>query len=172
MTTDITELLQVGANVATILAVPFAAWGVVTYIIDQAREARVEEENIYLQLNRSYDSFLDQMLAHPDVYQTDWITEDLLIEARRRLLFERLVSSLEQAYILLFATNGRGETTYMLRLQSSWADYMNFWCQRADFRALLPKLLEGEDADFSAYLMRIHDRVVRDLERKKGRSAS
>lgn len=170
MTPQTIELIEIGANIATILAVPFGVWGIWTYVVDQHREAKVEEENIYLQLNRSYDAFLDQMLAHPDVYAQDWISENLELEARRRILFERLVSSLEQAYILLFATHGRNDSDYMKRLQASWEDYMQFWCRRADFRALLPVVLEGEDPDFSDHLTRIHDRVVKDLERKKGRA--
>jgi len=29
---------------------------------------------------------------------------------------------------------------------------MREWCRRPDFRAMLPKILEGEDADFAAYI--------------------
>ncbi|MDP3814668.1 hypothetical protein [Pseudomonas sp.] len=43
------------------------------------------------------------------------------------------------------------------RMWQSWEDYMHFWCQREDFRALLPALLEGEDPDFSLHLLRIAD---------------
>jgi hypothetical protein len=41
------------------------------------------------------------------------------------------------------------------RLWQSWEDYMHFWCQREDFRALLPEMLDGEDPDFSRHLLRI-----------------
>ena len=171
MPPHVIEGLEIGANIATILAVPFGVWGIWCYLREQKNEAQTEEEKIYLQLTRSYDAFFDQMLQHPDVFHADWITDNLEQEARRRLLFERLISSLEQAYILLFATPNRGDSDFMKRLQASWNDSMHFWCQRLDFRTLLPVLLEGEDPDFRAHLMRIHDRVVRDLERKKGRES-
>ena len=34
----------------------------------------------------------------------------------------------------------------------SWEDYMREWCRRADFRAMLPELLEGEDPEFGHYI--------------------
>jgi len=37
----------------------------------------------------------------------------------------------------------------------SWEDYMREWCQIEDFRTRLPDLLRGEDADFSAYILRL-----------------
>jgi hypothetical protein len=37
----------------------------------------------------------------------------------------------------------------------SWDDDMREWCQRDDFRAVLPKLLEGEDDEFSTYILEI-----------------
>ena len=39
-----------------------------------------------------------------------------------------------------------------LRLSRSWEDYMREWVRRADFRDILPQLLEGEDADFMHYI--------------------
>ena len=32
---------------------------------------------------------------------------------------------------------------------------MREWCQREDFRKLLPKLLQGEDPDFAAYIRKL-----------------
>ena len=32
---------------------------------------------------------------------------------------------------------------------------MREWCQREDFRALLPTLLHGEDAEFAEYICRL-----------------
>lgn len=37
----------------------------------------------------------------------------------------------------------------------SWEDDMREWCRRADFRALLPALLEGEDDAFSTRIRAI-----------------
>jgi hypothetical protein len=39
-----------------------------------------------------------------------------------------------------------------MRRWLSWEDYMRVWCRSADFRALLPVLLEGEDPEFGVYI--------------------
>jgi hypothetical protein len=44
-----------------------------------------------------------------------------------------------------------------LRRWSSWEDYMREWCRREDFRALLPVLLQGEDAEFVTYIQKLAD---------------
>jgi hypothetical protein len=43
-------------------------------------------------------------------------------------------------------------TAQQRRRWLSWEDYMREWCRRADFRAMLPELLEGEDPEFVVYL--------------------
>jgi hypothetical protein len=45
---------------------------------------------------------------------------------------------------------------------------MREWCARAEFRALLPQLLEGEDADVAAYLRRLAAET--DTRRAAGRA--
>lgn len=167
MNQQIVELVNVAANIATIGAIPFAAWGVYVYAMDQRRETRVEEEKIFLQLSRSYDSFLDRMLEHPDLYREDWRTQDLTLESSRRILFERLISIFEQAYILLFISDLREESPYILRMRASWQDNMTFWCRRPDFRSMLPSLIEGEDPDFSRYLRTIADKAQKQAEKEK-----
>jgi hypothetical protein len=32
---------------------------------------------------------------------------------------------------------------------------MHEWCRREDFRAVLPELLQGEDEDFAAYILKV-----------------
>lgn len=44
-------------------------------------------------------------------------------------------------------------TNYQARRWASWEDYMVEWCQRRDFRACLPELLRGEDAEFGSHIM-------------------
>lgn len=41
------------------------------------------------------------------------------------------------------------------RLWQVWADYMQEWCRRDDFRTALPVLLHGEDPEFAAYMRRL-----------------
>ncbi len=68
---------------------------------------------------------------------------------RMYVLFEILISLFERAYLLAYEPNMRGN---QLRRWFPWEDYMREWCQRDDFRTLLPKLLQGEDPDFSRYI--------------------
>ncbi|HWV61991.1 MAG TPA: hypothetical protein VN019_00115, partial [Oxalicibacterium sp.] len=42
----------------------------------------------------------------------------------------------------------------------SWEDFMREWCQREDFRKLLPRLLHGEDPDFSRYISKLADEAA------------
>jgi len=60
-----------------------------------------------------------------------------------------LVSIFERAYVFMYEKR-------MSKAQSrrwlAWEDYMREWCQRKEFRRLLPELLKGEAPDFRAYL--------------------
>jgi hypothetical protein len=67
-------------------------------------------------------------------------------------VFEILISLFERAYLLAFDDE---MTEKQRRRWSSWDDYMREWCRRPDFRAMLPQLLEGEDADFAAYIRKV-----------------
>jgi hypothetical protein len=68
------------------------------------------------------------------------------------VLFEILISLFERAYLLAYEDKMTGK---QLRRWRSWDDYMREWCEREDFRKLLPKLLQGEDPDFCAYIENI-----------------
>jgi hypothetical protein len=63
-----------------------------------------------------------------------------------------LVSIFERAYILVYEDKMNKHTQ---RLWSSWEDYMREWCRREDFKAVLPKLLEGEDEDFQRHIQKV-----------------
>jgi hypothetical protein len=60
-----------------------------------------------------------------------------------------LISLFERAYLLLYEPKMSAQQR---RRWLSWQDYMREWCRRADFRALLPELLEGEDLEFGGYI--------------------
>ncbi|MGB4343902.1 MAG: hypothetical protein WBJ03_09830, partial [Moraxellaceae bacterium] len=71
--------------------------------------------------------------------------------------FEMLIALFERAYILVYEDDmGKQQR----RLWQSWEDYMRDWCEREDFRTLLPRLLTGEDEFFSAHILRIADEVA------------
>jgi hypothetical protein len=65
-------------------------------------------------------------------------------QERRQVVFEMLVSLFERAYLLAYDED---MTEKQRRRWHSWDDYMREWCRRADFCAMLPQLLEGEDSD-------------------------
>jgi hypothetical protein len=58
----------------------------------------------------------------------------------------------ERAYLLAYEENMTGK---QLRRWASWDDYMREWCERDDFQQVLPRLLQGEDPDFCAYIQKL-----------------
>lgn len=85
------------------------------------------------------------MLEHADLQlRSKPRTEALSAEQeeRRLLLFDLLIALFERAYLLVYEDD---MSRKQARLWQSWEDYMHFWCQREDFRALLPEMLDGED---------------------------
>ena len=61
-----------------------------------------------------------------------------------------LLSLFEKAYIILYDEDMGREAK---RRWLSWEDDMREWCRKQDFQAALPDLLEGEDDEFSAYIL-------------------
>lgn len=68
------------------------------------------------------------------------------------VIFDILIALFERAYILAYDEHMSEEKK---RRWNSWEDYMREWCLRADFNALLPELLHGEDSGFPAYICRL-----------------
>jgi hypothetical protein len=127
------------------------------------RSARMnEQEEIYQRLADEYASFLKLVLGNADLRLlrraggNDQLTEEQ--EERRFALFNILVSLFERAYMLVYEERMNRQTR---RLWLSWEDYMREWCGRAEFRAVLPELLEGEDADFRKQIERIAEEEER-----------
>lgn len=141
----------------TALGLPVALF---IFIFEQRKERENEEEEIYQMLSDAYVDFLKLVLANPDLkLHSNAATPNLDEEQQERMLaiFELLVSLLERVYMFAYEENMSGKK---LRRWHSWEDYMQEWCRREDFRALLPNLLHGEDPEFAAYL--------RQLARKQG----
>ena len=145
---DITtwELLS---YVVTTIGLPLA---IVVFIYEQKKERNNEDEEVYQLLSDNYQDFLKMALGHPDLHLfTPEQTQELNDEQRERMLiiFSMLISLFERAYLLMYEPkmNSRQQRRWL-----SWEDYMRWWCRRGDFRAQLPALLEGEDAEFGAYI--------------------
>ena len=142
--------LEALSYMVTILGFPVAIY---VFVDETRRRLRTEESELHRHLSEEYDNFLRLALDNADLLL--WrrastpatFTEEQL--ERRDLLFRMLVSLYEKAYIILYSDDMDREAR---RRWLSWEDDMREWCRRADFRALLPALLEGEDDAFSGHI--------------------
>lgn len=153
------EWLEALSYAVTIIGLPMA---ILVYLRDQRKERMNEDEEVYLQLADDYEKFLKLVLDNADLRLMTaaagprQLTPEQL--ERRDVLFEILVAVFERAYILAYEEKMSRQAA---RLWQTWEDYMRAWCRRADFREMLPKLLEGEDADFARHITAIAEQEKR-----------
>ena len=147
---DLLQTLEMLSYVVTIIALPLA---IITFIMEQRKERRNEEEEIFQRLSDEYREFLKLVLENSDLQllRLDGSREGLNEEQKERRLaiFGILVSLFERAYLLVYEERMDKQTRRMWR---SWEDYMREWVCRVDFRDALPELLEGEDEDFTQHI--------------------
>ena len=144
--------------VVTTIGFPAA---ILVFLYEQKKERDNEDEEVYQLLSDNYQDFLKIALAHPDLHlfspeETTELTEEQ--RERRLIIFNMLISLFERAYLLLYEPKMSPQHR---RRWLSWEDYMREWCRRDDFRTLLPVLLEGEDAEFCAYIQALADKHPR-----------
>lgn len=141
--------------VVTVFGLPLAIY---SFVWQQRKERENEEEEVYQFLSDAYTDFLKLVMLNPDlklrtqskVSQTSEFTDEQ--HERIHVMFEILISLFERAYLLAYEDNMVGK---QLRRWASWDDYMQEWCERDDFREMLPRLLQGEDRDFAAYILKL-----------------
>lgn len=143
------ETWELLSYVVTVIGLPLA---ITVFFYQQRKERENEEEEVYQLLSDNYQDFLKVALENPDlklfsVEQTAGLSEEQ--RERKLIIFTMLVSLFERAYLLL---HEEGMSQKELRRWRSWEDYMREWCMRADFQAALPRLLDGEDPEFVAYI--------------------
>lgn len=146
MTLETWELLS---YIVTVFGLPLAIF---FFIHEQRKERENEDEEVYQLLTTDYMDFLKLVIDNPDLQlRSQNETVNLNPEQRERMqvLFEILVSLFERAYLLSYDEK---MTRKQQRRWLSWEDFMREWCQREDFRKLLPRLLHGEDPDFARYI--------------------
>ena len=143
------ETWELLSYVVTTIGLPVAIF---VFLYEQKKERDNEEEEVYQLLSDNYQDFLKIALDHSDLslFSAEE-TPQLTKEQRERMLiiFNMLMSLFERAYLLMYEPK---MTAQQRRRWLSWEDYMREWCRRADFRAMLPELLEGEDPEFVVYL--------------------
>lgn len=149
------EWLEAFSYVVTIIGLPFA---IIVFLQERRKERQNDDEELYLQLSDDYAKFLRLVLEHADLHlitrtqpAAPFTSEQI---ERRNVLFELLISIFERAYILVYEDRMGRQAS---RLWQTWADYIREWCMRADFRELLPSLLQGEDPDFQSYIQGVAD---------------
>jgi len=145
--------LEALSYIVTILGFPVAIY---VFVDETRRRLRTEEVEIHRQLSEEYDNFLRLGLENADLLlwrraSTPATFSEEQLE-RRDILFRMLVSLFEKAYIILYSDDMDRDAR---RRWLSWEDDMRDWCRRADFRGLLPAMLEGEDDAFSRHIRRI-----------------
>jgi hypothetical protein len=146
------EFWELASYVVTVIGLPLAIF---VFFFEQRKERENEEEEVYQLLSDNYQDFLRVALDNPDLRLfADEETPQLTDEQRERMfiIFSMLISLFERAYLLLYEDDMQPKQARRWR---SWEDYMSEWCQRGDFRAMLPVLLRGEDPEFAAYLQRL-----------------
>lgn len=147
------EWFELLSYVVTIIGFPL---GIGIFIFEQRKERQNEEEELYQRLSDEYTNFLKLVLENADLQllrqqgQPQSLTDEQ--KERKLILFGILVSLFERAYILVYEDDMNKQTR---RLWLSWEDYMREWCRREDLRAVLEKLLEGEDEDFQKHIRQI-----------------
>lgn len=146
------ETWELLSYVVTVIGLPVA---IVIFTIQQRQERQNEEAEIQQTLADGYTDFLKLALEHPDLRLLSANrTPDLSPEQaeRVRAIYSVLVSFFERTYVL---TVHRRMNSRQRRYWKSWEDLMREWCERDDFRDLLPQLLVGEDPEFAAHLTRM-----------------
>jgi hypothetical protein len=143
---------EVASYVVTVFGLPLA---IAIFIVEQGRERRNEEDEVYQLLSNAYNDFLRVVIENPDLrLRSQAPTPDLSPEQQERMLLilDMLISLLERAYLTAYSDR---MTAAQRRRWNSWEDFMREWVRRDDFYYRLPQLLKGEDPEFAAYLQRL-----------------
>lgn len=146
------ETWELASYVVTVVGLPFA---IGVFLWEQRKERLVGEEELHQRLSNAYTDFLKLVLDNADLQLLRQRPDPIVLsdeqQERRHALFGILISIFEQAYVMVHEQNMSRQRR---RLWQNWDDYIEEWCAREDFRAALPALLRGEDAEFADYMRR------------------
>ncbi len=149
---DVMQMLEAASYLVTVVGLPLAIW---VFAHDRRHERQSDEEEIFLRLSDEYSDFMRLVIDNADLQLLSASPRGELDEEqreRRHALFAILISLFERAYVLVYEERMSAQQA---RLWQTWADYMQEWCAREDFRTALPRLLQGEDPEFVATIGRI-----------------
>lgn len=139
------EWMELLSYVATVIGIPLA---LAIFLFQERKERRIEQQEIYDKLMAHYSDIQEKLFEHPELDVHDVALGHSEDERRQYILYEMVVSLFERSFILL---HGESDPEY-LRMWNSWVDYIKQWLLRENFRKALPRLMEGEDPDFVAYM--------------------
>lgn len=139
------EWMEFLSYVATVIGIPMAIF---IFAHQEKKERRIEQQEIYDKLMDHYTEIQDKLFEHPELDIHDKPLPDIEDQRRQYILYEMVVSLFERSFILLY---GEDDPDYE-RMWNSWEDYIKQWLVHTNFRTQLPKLMEGEDKDFVAYM--------------------
>lgn len=143
---------EMASYIVTVFGFPLA---ILIFLWEQRQERINEENEVYELLSDNYQDFLHTVLENSDLHLgTKESTANLRPDQRERMfiIFSMLIALFERAYLLLYKARF---SRIQKRRWSSWEDYIDEWCQRDDFRNLLPLLLTGEDPGFARHILGI-----------------
>lgn len=147
------ETWELLSYAVTVIGLPLA---IAVFLFEQRKERENEEDDVYQQLSDNYQDFLKVALDHPDLrlFAADEVSA-LNDEQKERqlIIFSMLISLFERAYVLLYED---AMSPKQARRWNSWEDYIQEWCFKPHFRALLPILLRGEDPGFVRYVEQLY----------------
>lgn len=157
MNDKLLQLWEFSSYLVTVLGLPVALLAIWREMRAERRnelkEIEQREDEIYVQLSQQYSAFLGAVLANPDL---DLLSESVdpasltpVQAQKRRVYYEMLIALFERAFILLHEPGAKGGAA---RRWQSWADYLDWWLKKADFRSYVLANLDGEDAAFAAYV--------------------
>ena len=160
------ETWEMLSYIVTVIGLPFA---LIVFVLEQRKERKNEEEEIFQRLSDEYREFLKLVLDNADLQllRRESARHDLTEEQKERRLaiFGILISLFERAYLLVYEDKMDRQTR---RLWQSWEDYIREWVRRSEFREALPELLEGEDEDFTKHIKRLAETEPRKDQRSSG----
>lgn len=148
---------EFASYIVTVLGLPlalFALWREMrAERHNERKEIEQREDEIYVELSQQYTAFLEAVLANPEL---DILGEDpsaapitLSQQRKKQIYFEMLIALFERAYILLYEPDLQGDAA---RRWQSWADYVEWWLKKPEFRTYALANLDGEDAAFAAFV--------------------
>ncbi len=145
---DFLQWMELLSYVATVIGIPMA---MVIFVLQEKKERQNEQEEIYDKLMGHYTEIQEKLFEHPELDVHDKPHENPEDARRQYILYQMVVSLFERSYILIASET---DPAYQ-RMWNSWVDYIREWITHPNFRAALPRLMEGEDKEFVAYMAQL-----------------